>query len=220
MNTSLDHYFADTCEDSTCHLHSRPGEKAALRRILQQSPLQETLKWGVPCYTHNKKNIVLINAFKDHILLSFFKGALLKDPHHRLEAVGNIQSARVMRFDDLQHILHQEEIIKAYLTEAITVEASGQKVKKKTTQDFPVPDELKDKLKADAAFKTAFEALTPGRQRGYLLHFAAAKQSATRTSRIEKYRSRIMDGKGLRDCVCGRSKKMPACDGSHQFTDS
>ena len=220
MNTSLEHYFADTCEDSACHLHKRPAEKAALRRILQHSSLQETLKWGVPCYTHNKKNIVLMNAFKDHILLSFFKGALLKDPQNRLEVVGNIQSARVMRFESLQAIVENESTIKSYLAEAIALEEAGLKIQKKKTADFAVPDELTAKFKTAPDFKAAFEALTPGRQRGYLLHFAAAKQSATRASRIEKYLPRIMDGKGLRDCVCGRSKKMPACDGSHQFAEA
>ena len=217
MNASLEHYFADKCADSSCHLHDRPEEKAALRRILQASPLQETLKWGVPCYTSQQRNIVLMNAFKDNLLLSFFKGALLKDPQKRLDTVGNVQSARVMRFNDLQEILAQEETIKTYLAEAIAVEESGLKVKKKATSDFPVPDELKTKFKAFPAFKPAFEALTPGRQRGYLLHFAAAKQSATRTTRIEKYRPQIMDGKGIRDCTCGRSQKMPACDGSHKY---
>ncbi len=220
MNTSLDHYFADECEDAQCHLHDRPAEKAALRRLLQEGPLQETLKWGVPCYTYKKHNVVIMNAFKDNILLSFLKGVLLKDVQSLLEKPGeNTQSARVMRFKNLQDILNKETVIKDYLTEAIAIEESGVKVKKKATADFTVPDELNTKFKESHDFKTAFEALTPGRQRGYLLHFAAAKQSETRTSRIEKYLPRIMDGKGLRDCVCGRSKKMPACDGSHQWAN-
>lgn len=216
MNTSLEHYFAKSCEAPSCHLHDRPAEKDALRRILLETPLQETLKWGVPCYTYQKGNVVIMNAFKGAILLSFLKGALLKDKQGLLEKAGeNTQSARVMRFNDLQDILEKEALIKAYLAEAIAVEKSGLKVKKKETSDYPVPDELIAKFKEQPDFKVAFEALTPGRQRGYLLHFAAAKQSATRTTRIEKYMPQIRDGKGFRDCTCGRSQKMPTCDGTH-----
>jgi len=146
------------------------------------------------------------------------RGALLKDPQGLLESAGeNTQSARLMRFRDLQDIQQKEAVIQAYLAEAIAIAKAGLKVKKKETSDYPVPDELRDKLAADPAFKKAFEALTPGRQRGYLLHFAAAKQSSTRAARIEQYTPRIMDGKGFRDCVCGLSKKMPTCDGSHKY---
>lgn len=175
-------------------------ESAALREILLKSPLTEDLKWGVPCYTLGGKNVVLMHGFKDYCALLFHKGALMKDPECILiQQTENVQAARHLRFSGLEDIHRQANILMSYIQEAVEVERAGLKVARKTTSEFPMPDEFKSALGADPAFEQAFRALTPGRQRAYLLYFSSAKQSATRQSRIEKSRAKIMTGKGLDD---------------------
>jgi len=175
-------------------------ELEKLRAIILDCGLTEELKWYQPCYTSEGKNIVLIHGFKEYCALLFMKGALLKDPKGILvQQTENVQSGRQIRFTSLQEILKMEATLKAYIMEAVEVEKSGVEVKMKKTSEFKMPVEFKNKLDQDAALKKAFKALTPGRQRGYLLYFAGAKQSETRTARVEKCRQRILDGKGLQD---------------------
>lgn len=170
---------------------------AALQAILSDLPLTEERKWGKPCYTHDGKNIVIIQPFKEYLGLGFFQGALLADPKKRLEQLGQVQAARVLKLTGADDVAAQASTIVTYVRAAIAVAKSGRKVEKKTTADYPVPDELRAKLRQDARFKKAFEALTPGRQRGYLHHFAGAKQSATRAARIEKAMPAIFAGRGF-----------------------
>ncbi len=172
----------------------------ALRAILLDAGLTETLKWGKPCYAHDGRNVALIHGFKDYCAILFMKGALLPDPERVLiRQTENVQSARQIRFADVAEVLALRPVLATYVREAIAVEASGGKVEFRSTEDFATPEELVRKWAEVPALKAAFEALTPGRQRGYLLHFAAPKQSATRTARIEKCLPRILDGKGLND---------------------
>jgi len=171
-----------------------------LRRIILDCELAEELKWGKPCYSFQQSNIVLIHGFKEYCALLFMKGVLLRDPKGILiRQTENVQVARQIRFTHVREIVEMESILKAYIQEAIEVEKAGLKVNLKTTGEFKVPEEFQNKLDASAALKTAFAALTPGRQRGYLLYFAAAKQSKTREARIEKYQPQILKGKGLDD---------------------
>ncbi|MGN6181631.1 MAG: YdeI/OmpD-associated family protein [Mucilaginibacter sp.] len=175
-------------------------ELERLRTIPLDCGLDEEVKWGCPCYTYNGANIVLIHAFKDYCAYLFFKGALLKDTHSILiQQTENVQSPRQVRFTGEGEIIDLESTLKAYIFEAIEVEKAGLKVELKKTREFPVADEFQSKLNAIPALKTAFEALTPGRQRGYLLHFAQPKQSKTREARVEKYIPQILAGKGLDD---------------------
>jgi uncharacterized protein YdeI (YjbR/CyaY-like superfamily) len=175
-------------------------EYGRLRMLILECGLTEELKWGCPCYTVNKKNVVLIHGFNDYCALLFHKGVLLKDSEEILvQQTENVQSARQLRFTSVQEITEMEHIIQAYVNEAVEVEKSGKKVKKKKTSEFEVPEEFQSKLDKDPALKEAFEALTPGRQRGYLLHFSKAKQSKTRERRVDKAIPDIMDGKGLHD---------------------
>jgi uncharacterized protein YdeI (YjbR/CyaY-like superfamily) len=177
------------------------AEMQALREIMLSLPLSEEMKWGQACYTHGKdRNIAIIHGFKEYCGLSFMKGALMKDPAGLLiQPTENMQAGRQIRFTGLDQITGHEDTIKAYVADAIAIEESGRQVPKKETKDFPVPDELRQKFAEDPAYKEAFEALTPGRQRGWLLHFAGAKQSATRASRIEKAREKIFDRLGPMD---------------------
>ena len=171
-----------------------------LRTIVLACGLTEELKWGCPCYTINQKNVVLIHGFKDYCALLFHKGALLKDKEGILiQQTENVQSARQIRFKGLHEIVKLERLLKTYIREAVEVEKAGLKVALKKTSGFAMPEEFALKLKALPALKKAFNALTPGRQRGYLLHFSGAKQSKTRAARIEKNADRIMAGKGLED---------------------
>jgi uncharacterized protein YdeI (YjbR/CyaY-like superfamily) len=175
-------------------------ETKKLRTIILDCDLTEELKWGCPCYTSQKHNIVLIHVFKEYCALLFFKGALLKDADGILiQQTENVQAARQMRFTNVREIVQMEPILKAYIQEAIEVEKAGLKVKLKKTSEFPVCEEFQNKLDASPALRSAFEALTPGRQRGYLLYFAAAKQAKTRESRIKKHLPNILKGKGLND---------------------
>ncbi|SDY93845.1 Uncharacterized conserved protein YdeI, YjbR/CyaY-like superfamily, DUF1801 family [Evansella caseinilytica] len=171
-----------------------------LRNIVLDCELTEELKWMHPCYTFEKKNIVLIHGFKEYCALLFHKGALLKDPHGILiQQTENVQAARQIRFVNVQEIIEKEAILKAYIHEAVEVEKAGLEVKYKDNIDFTIPEELQHKFAEIPALKTAFEALTPGRQRAYILYFSKPKQSKTRKSRVEKYVSHILDGKGLND---------------------
>src|SRR4029453_15465365 len=171
-----------------------------LRRIVLECGLTEEMKWGHPCYTFEKSNIVLIHGFREYCALLFFKGALLKDPNGILiQQTENMQAARQIRFTNLREIAEMEPILKAYIKEAIEVEKAGMEVNYKKTSEFKVPEEFQNKLNNTPALKTAFAALTPGRQRRYILYFSAAKQSKTRESRIEKCAPQILHGKGLND---------------------
>jgi uncharacterized protein YdeI (YjbR/CyaY-like superfamily) len=174
-------------------------ESEQLRTILLGCPLTEELKWGEPCYTFQGKNVVLIGGFKDYCTLLFFKGALLSDPHGILVAPGKLQAGRQIRFTHLQEIVAMETILKTYIYEAIEVERAGLKVELKKHSEYTVPEELKKRLDEIPALKSAFEALTPGRQRAYMFHIAAPRQSKTRESRVEKCIPLILDGKGLND---------------------
>ncbi len=175
-------------------------EYELLREIALGCGLTEELKWGCPCYTYNNSNIVLIHGFKEYCALLFFKGALLKDDDGILIIQsGNVQAARQVRFTTAKQIAQMEATLKAYIYQAIEVEKAGLKVQLKTTAEFAMADEFKHTLQASPALKTAFYALTPGRQRGYLLHFSAPKQSATRASRVQKCIPQILAGKGLND---------------------
>jgi uncharacterized protein YdeI (YjbR/CyaY-like superfamily) len=175
-------------------------EYEKLRTIILDCGLNEELKWGCPCYTFENTNIVLIHGFKDYCALLFFKGALLNDPNSILiQQTKNVQSARQVRFTNVQEIVKMEKILKAYVYEAIEVERVGLKVKLKKTSDFKIPEEFQKKLNKSAALKKAFESLTPGRQRAYIFYFSQAKQSKTREQRVEKYIKQILSGKGLDD---------------------
>jgi uncharacterized protein YdeI (YjbR/CyaY-like superfamily) len=170
-----------------------------LRTIVLEFQLTEELKWFQPCYTLQKKNVVLIHGFKEYCALMFFKGALLEDPHRILVTPGQHQAARQIRFTSLQEIVKIAPILKTYIHEAMEVEKAGLKVKLKKTADLRIPDELQKKLNEIPAFKTAFYALTPGRQRNYIFHFSQPKLSKTRTARVEKCTQQILNGKGLND---------------------
>lgn len=177
-----------------------PKEVEMLREIALASGLTEELKWGCPCYTLNETNVFLIHDFNDYCAYLFMKGALLKDPKKILiQQTKNVQSARQIRFTSVKEITAQKNVLKAYINEAIKNEKAGLKVKLKKTSEFEMPEEFQKQLNKNSALKTAFEALTPGRQRGYLLFFSSAKQSATREARIEKCIDKIMDGVGLND---------------------
>ncbi len=175
-------------------------EFTKLRTIVLDCQLTEELKWGNPCYTLQNRNIVLIHGFKEYCALLFFKGALLKDAKRILiQQTENVQSARQIRFTNVPQIVKLEPILKAYILEAVEVEKAGLKVKFKKTAQFRIPEEFQNKLDELPALKTAFDGLTPGRQRSYLFHFSQPKQSKTRQARVEKYMQRILNGKGLDD---------------------
>lgn len=183
-------------------------EFVRLRAIVLDCPVTEELKWGQPCYTSENRNIVLFGGFKDYCALLFVKGALMKDPEGILvQQTANVQSGRHIRFTNVSEIDAAEAVLKAYIRDAIQVEMSGAKVAFKNTDEFPVPDELLDKFDSDPAFAEAFRALTPGRQRAYLLHFAEAKQSKTRVARIEKFIPAIYAGKGPLEIARERYKR-------------
>jgi uncharacterized protein YdeI (YjbR/CyaY-like superfamily) len=193
-------------------------ELERLRKIILDSGLTEELKWKQPCYSYEGTNILIMGELKDCCVLSFLKGALLSDTNGILSKPGeNTQAARVIRFTKVKEIADLESILKAYIFEAVEVEKAGLKVEYQKNTELVFAEELQKKLNELPAFKKAFKSLTPGRQRAYNLHFSAAKQSKTRESRIENCMPRILCGKGLNDCTCGHSKKMPACDGSHKY---
>ena len=192
MNPKVDFFF------------NKPGkwqrEVNKLRTIVLGCQLTEELKWGCPCYTIEEGNIVLIHVFKEYCALLFFKGALLKDDRGILiQQTKNVQAARQIRFTNLREIVERETALRAYIHEAIEVEKAGLKVELKKTSEFSMPEEFQSKLDKQPALKTAFYALTPGRQRAYLLYFSSPKQSITRESRVEKCKRKILNGKGLTD---------------------
>lgn len=193
-------------------------EFRALRAIALDCGLEEAFKWKNPCYTFKGKNVLMLGGFKDYCAMSFFKGSLLNDSENLLHSPGeNSQAFRFFRFTNLDEISSISAHIRAYIFEAIELEKAGLKVPFKKEKEFSFPEELEAKFKEIPALKEAFTSLTPGRQRGYLLFFEGAKQSSTRTTRIEKYIPRILSGKGFHDCVCGHTKKPPTCDGSHKY---
>ena len=205
MNPDVDKYLIQGCmrckfgATPQCKVHSWKKELSLLRKIVLECELTEEIKWGMPCYTVNGKNIAMVSAFKEYASLSFFKGALLKDPHHILVSPSeSSQSARLLKFTDSNQIKQVKENIKSYLQEAIELEKSGAKVNFKKNLE-PIPQELEEFFLNDTKLKDAFYSLTPGRQRGYILSFSQPKQSVSRKNRIEKYRQQIIDGIGLND---------------------
>ena len=191
MNPKVDFYFSKA---------KWQKELETLRMIVLDCGLTEDLKWGCPCYTSQKRNIVLMHVFKEYCALLFFKGALLKDAKGILiQQTKNVQAARQIRFTSDREIVKMKPMVKAYIHEAIEVEKAGLKVDLKKTKEFTITEEFQNKLDENRALKTAFKALTPGRQRGYLLYFSAPTQSKTRESRIKKCMQQILRGKGLND---------------------
>lgn len=192
MNPKVDFYFGKS--------EKWQKETEKLRAIVLDCQLTEELKWGVPCYTFQNNNIVLIHDFKEYCALLFFKGALLKDTDNILiQQTANVQSARQIRFTNIRQITELEPVLKTYIYQAVEVEKAGLKFEFKKTEEFLIAEEFQIKLDENPDLKTAFEALTPGRQRAYMLHFSAPKQSKTRESRIEKSIPQILNGKGLND---------------------
>jgi uncharacterized protein YdeI (YjbR/CyaY-like superfamily) len=192
MNPKVDFFFSKA--------KKWKEEFKKLRTIVLDCGLTEELKWGKPCYTFQKANIVLIHGFKDYCALLFFKGVLLKDAKGILvQQTENVQAARQIRFTSIREIVKMEPVLKAYIKEAIEVEKAGLKINYKKTSEFKVPEEFQNKLDEIPALKAAFDALTPGRQKGYIFYFSQPKQSKTRESRVEKCMQQILNGKGLTD---------------------
>src|SRR6476469_4258549 len=192
MNPKVDFYFTKA--------RKWQEEIGKMRMIALDCGLTEELKWGCPCYTFEKSNIVLIHVFKEYCAVLFFKGALLKDAKGILiQQTKNVQAARQIRFTNVREIVKLKPVLKAYIREAIQMNKAGLKVNFKKTTEFAIPQEFKKKLDQIPALRTAFHALTPGRQRAYILYFSAPKQSKTRESRVEKYTQAILSGKGLED---------------------
>jgi uncharacterized protein YdeI (YjbR/CyaY-like superfamily) len=192
MNPKVDFYFTKS--------KNWQQELETLRKIILEVELTEELKWGVPCYTFQKNNILLIHEFKEYCAMLFMKGALLSDSEGILiQQTENVQAARQIRFTNVQQIIEQASTLKAYIYEAIEIEKAGLKVELKKPTEFKISEEFQHKLDENPALKSAFEALTPGRQRGYLLHFSAPKQAKTREARVEKCMPLIFEGKGLTD---------------------
>ncbi len=205
MNPNVDEFLKN--------LKKWKPELTLLRGLILECNLNEDFKWKHPCYTDNGKNIVLIHGFKDYCAILFPKGALLKDAKNLLiQQTENVQSGRQIRFTNLSEIESLKSTLIAYIKEAIENERAGKKIEQKTTSEYKVPLELEEMFSENQAFNN----LTPGRQRGYLLHFEQPKQSNTKRARIEKNLNRILSGYGLNDCVCGLSKRLPNCDGSHK----
>jgi len=205
MNHKVDLFLEEGCgrcslyRTPQCKVHRWTEELEQLRRIVLECGLEETFKWSQPCYVYQKKNILLLAALKDYAAMAFFKGALLADPKGILVAPGpNSQAARQLRFTTVKDILEVEPILKAYIFEAIEVEKLGLKVEFKKAPES-LPEELQNTFEEIPGLRSAFEALTPGRQRGYILYFSQAKQSKTREARIEKYVEKIFNGKGMHD---------------------
>ena len=210
MNSSVDQFFTS--------LKSGKEELTLLRKLLLENELVEEFKWKQPCYTYNGKNVIILAALKDHVIISFFKGALLTNENEILQKAGeNSQAARIIRLYTLEEAKSHLTFINASIKAVIEIEKKGVKVEKDESAEIEVPVELQDVFNKDGDYKNAYFKLTSGRQRAYLIFFTGAKQSETRFSRIEKYRKRILDGYGFNDCVCGLSKRMPNCDGSHKF---
>jgi len=204
LNPEVDKYLADGCmrckygATPQCKVHNWQAELELLRQIVLETGLKEEIKWGAPVYTHKGKNIVSVAALKESANIGFFKGVLLTDEHKILQQQGNIQSGRIIKFTKADEITKLKDVLKSYVLEAINLEESGKKVEIKKNP-VPIPDELIQVFEDDPLFKKAFYALTPGRQRGYIIHFSQPKQSQTRLGRIEKYKIQIFNGVGLND---------------------
>lgn len=206
MNESVNEYLKVGCGRCAlvgtpeCKVHLWTDQLELLRDILRSTPLKEEVKWGVPCYTIEGKNVIMLSAFKDYCCLSFFKGALLEDPNQSLDKPGpNSQASRLLKFTSTSQVRNQEKEIRSFIYQAIEAEKAGLKVQFKAKDNLEYPEELISKFSEHPNLKTAFEALTPGRKRGYILHFSQPKQSKTRVSRIEKCLPKIMEGKGFSD---------------------
>jgi uncharacterized protein YdeI (YjbR/CyaY-like superfamily) len=204
MTKSIDVFLTDGCgrcskfATDACSVRVFSKEIEALRSIALSVFQEETMKWGTPCYSYNGKNVAALFSFKDNCGFSFFKGPLLADAHQMLVAPSETaQTFRLLRFTKLAQIIEKQEEIRSYLFEALEVEKAGLKLQLKPASEFPVPDELKTQFKENPAFEAAFNALTQGRQKNYLRHFNEAKQSTTKTSRIEKYKPFIFKGIGM-----------------------
>ena len=204
LNPQVDKYLIDGCKrckfgaTPKCKVNNWKKELELLRKIVLETGLKEELKWGAPIYTHNGKNIVSVGALKESATIGFFKGVLLTDEHKILQQQGNLQSDRILKFTNIADIEKIKEIIKSYIIEAIAIEESGKKVEFKKNPE-PIAPELLQAFEADPAFKKAFYALTPGRQRGYTIHFSQPKQEQTRIGRIEKCKEQIFNGVGLNE---------------------
>mgnify|MGYP001308217265 FL=1 len=205
LNPKVDLFIADGCgrcdyyATDKCKVRSWQMELQHLRQIMLETGLVEDVKWGVPVYTHQDKNIVIVSALKDCVTFGFFKGVLLSDPKKILEQQGpSVQSARIIRFTAVDQIINLTDTIKEYVKEAVVIEESGVKVEFKKDLE-PIPDELNDMFEDLPALRDAFYALTPGKQRGYIIHFSQPKQSASRINRIEKCIDKIMNGEGFHD---------------------
>lgn len=204
MNPQVDTYLAEGCMrckfggTPKCKVNNWRNELEKLRQIVLATGLKEEIKWGVPVYTHNGKNVVTVSALKESATIGFFKGVLLADKHGILQQQGNLQSDRLIKFTHVDEVEKRSELLVEYIVEAIEIEDGGQKVEFKKNPE-PLPDELLSAFAEDFIFKTAFEALTPGRQRGYIIHFSQPKQSQTRVGRIEKCKQRIFEGLGMHD---------------------
>lgn len=205
-NPAVDSYFSDGCggcklfQTPQCKVHTWTKELALLRDIILRCGLQEVLKWRHPCYTFGNANVLLLGSFKDYCGLMFIKGSLLRDQHAILvQQTENVTGGRQLRFTTPHDVLHLESVIIEYIHEAIEIEKAGVKVQYKKASEFEIPEELQHAFDENEMFATAFRALTPGRQKGYLLFFAQAKQSKTRVARIQKHWNDILTGKGLHD---------------------
>lgn len=204
MNPKVDQYLIDGCMrckyggTPQCKVNDWKEELVMLRHIVLDSGLTEEIKWGVPVYTHNGKNVVTVSALKDYAAIGFFKGVLLTDSQKILSQQGNLQSDRLVKFTDVHQINKLEDVLKTYIAEAIAIEESGKKVEFKKNPE-PIPEELLQVFENDPALEKAFFALTPGRQRGYIIYFSQPKQAQTRLGRIEKYKQQILNGVGLHD---------------------
>lgn len=206
INPNVDNYIADGCGRCSyfgtpkCKVHRWEKELVQLRKILLDCGLTEEYKWSQPCYTFQKKNVLIMTAFKEYCALNFFKGALLKDRKGILTKPGeNTQAGRQLRFTSIKEIHKLESVMREYILEAIEIEKKGLKVDLKKTADYVIPEELQNKFEDNPKLKSAFERLTPGRQRAYIMYFSQPKQSKTRQSRIEKYIPKILSGQGLLD---------------------
>jgi len=205
INPKIDEYISHGC--GRCHLSGTPdckvhgwtNELKLLRSIILETGLTEELKWGVACYTFHGANILILSALKEHCVIGFFKGVLLKDPASLLVKPGeHSQAVRQFRFDDIDTIIECKDLIKTYIDEAVEVEKAGLKVNFNENPE-PIPDELQERFEEDPVFRTAFEALTPGRRRGYIIHFSQPKQRKTREARIDKWTEKILKGEGMHD---------------------
>ncbi len=204
LNPEVDKYLVDGCmrckygATPQCKVNNWRKELKTLRQIVLECGLIEQLKWGVPCYTHNGKNILIVSALKEYCTIGFFKGVLLVDSHKILSQQGNLQSDRIVKFTKVNEITKLESVLKSYINEAIAIEESGKKVVFKKNPE-PIPEELLNKFDNDSSFKKAFYSLTPSKQRGYIIYFSQPRQSATRISRIENRMQHILYGLGLND---------------------